>query len=283
MLKKYRNAISQYTWDLAIGISSDLIIKAGVFKNKPRVVTNPYVNKWFADPFFLNINDDNIQLLVEEFDSEVNKGRIARIVIDKKRYLITECHIILELDTHLSFPAIYRINNKIYVHPENSASGKSTIYEYDQEQDKLVNPIVLIDAPLTDAIITKEGNYFLMYATMIPNAPGPTLYVFKSDELIGKYSKYNEIPVGARTARMAGAFIESSDGLIRPAQDCKHDYGEGVLFYKDGIVVSELRPRGLYEGLHTINTYNGYYVIDLKRYDYPRTHKFLKTIKSIFR
>ena len=283
MFRKFRNALSRYTWDLAIGDYSETIIRTGIIPGNLHVVKNPYPSKWFADPFFLSVDDENCQLLVEEFDSDVKRGRIARLLVDRRDYTIKECKIILELDTHLSFPVIYRVGNEIFVHPENSASGKSYIYRYDMLQDKLVNPILLVDEPLTDAIIRNEKGLYRLYATKITQNAGPLLYSYQSKSLLEPYNKSTDIDFGQRTARMAGAFIENYDGIIRPAQDCRHDYGEGVIFYNGCTVISELRPWGLYEGLHTFNTYQGLFVIDLKRYDYPRTHKLLKRIKTMLR
>lgn len=275
--------MSQYTWDLAIGDFSEEIIRTGRIDGEVHIIKNPYPQKWFADPFFLSVDKENFQLLVEEFDSNVKRGRIARLLIDRREYSIKECHIVLDLDTHLSFPVIYRVGDEIYVHPENSASGESNIYRYDPIQDKLVDPVLLVDEPLTDAIIRRDcGNYHL-YATKITQNAGPLLFLYWSISLFEPFVKDGEIDFGQRTARMAGAFIEINEGNIRPAQDCKHDYGEGVIFYNDRHAISELRPWGPYEGLHTFNTYQGYFVIDLKLYDYPRIHKFLKKIKTIIR
>lgn len=279
MLSSIKKKLSAYTWDIAYGKYDEEIMTKGVNWEGLHIVRNPYKTKWFADPFILTENNDAIQFLVEEFDSNVKKGRIARIVVDKAKDEITECHIILELPTHLSFPSIYRIENEIYVHPENSASGKSTIYRYDVLEDKLVEPIVLVNAPLTDAIIRNEGGRFFMYATEIPKQAGPKLAVFDSESILLPFKKMKEIDFGNRTARMAGQFLKTSNGEIRPAQDCIYDYGEAVLFYKEYEKMSEIRPKGWrYEGLHTFNTFGTSFVIDLKKYDYAWVHYLLKTL-----
>lgn len=198
-------------------------------------------------------DEKNIQFLVEEFDSNVKKGRIARIVVDKDKDEITECHIILEQPTHLSFPAIYRIENVVYVHPENSASGKSTNYRYEVDVDKLVEPVVLVKASLTDAIIQLENNKNVKYVTETPKQADPVLEVFESDSILSPFIKSKVIDFGNRTARMAGHFLITSKGTVRPTQDCVHDYGEAVFFYRGMEKVSEIRPKGWkYEGLHTL-------------------------------
>lgn len=284
MLEKSRYKLSQYTWALAYGKYDSNIIKEGrLKKGELHYVKNPYDKKWFADPFILDDSDNQLTLLVEEFDSGINKGRIARIIIDKRTDAITECSIILERPTHLSFPAIYRFDNKIYVHPENSASGCSFIYEYDSENDKLINPIKLSNKPLTDAIIQSVDNKFYMYATEYPDACGNRLLVLQSDSFLGSYDVVDTIVFPNKTARMAGAFISYNGAFLRPAQDCNHDYGEAVVFYDGTSFFSELRPKGYkYEGLHTFNHYKDSFVIDLKKYNYALIHNVLKRIMRIF-
>lgn len=265
-----RNKLSEYVWNLAIGHYDENIVSKGVDWTELKYIRNPYKKKWFADPFILDVNDDNIQLLVEEFDCDVNKGRIARITISKANYTIVECKIILELDTHLSFPAIYRLDDVIYVHPENSASGKSAIYRYDQHQDKLVEPVVLVEKPLVDAVILKKDDGFVMYSTLLSHNSGPELHVFKSKSLTQPFSETGTLNFEKKTARMAGAMLKTNQGVIRPAQDCTHDYGEAVLFYRGIDLLGEIRPakNGKYAGVHTFNIFNETFVIDLKRYKY---------------
>lgn len=131
-MNSIKQKFAHYTWDIAYGIYSERIVTEGLKGIKLHIVSNPYKNKWFADPFILEEDDENIQFLVEEFDYYVRRGRIARIMVDKKDNKIIECSIILDLPTHLSFPAIYRVDGEVFVHPENSASGSSYIYRYDR-------------------------------------------------------------------------------------------------------------------------------------------------------
>ena len=279
-----RNNLSQYIWTLAYGVYDESINLEGEFgyAGKLHYVINPYKKKWFADPFILRESDDKLELLVEEYDSDIKKGRIARIVINKQTDKIVACSIVLELPSHLSFPAIYRFDDKIFVHPENSASGVSTIYEYDLGNDKLINPVVLVNEPLTDAVIIKCGECYKMYATHVPTSCGNTLTEYQSDNFLGEYNKTKTITFQDNTARMAGAFLEYQGKLIRPAQDCNHDYGRAVVFYDGFTVIGDLRPKGLkYEGIHTFNRFGETFVVDLKKYQYAYIRSLLKRVMSV--
>lgn len=100
-------------------------------------VKKQFKDRWFADPFILDVTDSDIIILAEEYCYKIRRGRIARVVIDRKTYEEKDFEIILDLPTHLSFPFIIRQNGKVYVMPENSASGCSTIYEYDDDSRKM--------------------------------------------------------------------------------------------------------------------------------------------------
>ena len=250
--------------------------------SKCQIVENPYKSKWFADPFILEADENHIELLVEEFDSNVRRGRIARIDISLSKNIITDCQIVLDLPTHLSFPAIYRENGKILVAPENSASGAFYIYEYDREKDKLVNQKLLHPEPLTDAIIDQKDGKYRMFATCLPTPNGNCLNEYESDSLMGPYTKKTQFICEGNTARMAGYMIHEKGKTLRPAQDCTHGYGEAVLLFEKENVIKRITPTCIkYSGLHTINTYNGYGIIDLKKYDYYFFVKLLKSLKKL--
>lgn len=272
-IDKIKVKLLHYTWTIAYGHYDESIITHGIDVNKLHVVKNPYKEKWFADPFILEEDECSIHFLVEEFDKNVGRGRIAHIIVDKKKDVVTDCIIVLEKPTHLSFPAIYRMEGKIYVHPENYASGKSFIYEYDRISDSLINPIIISEKPLTDAIITVASKGYKLYATLGTNPNGSELSVFNSNLFLGTYEEKGIEQYPNNTARMAGYMIETKDGFVRPAQNCDGAYGKNVIFYKDNHGIGALYPWWPYSGLHTFNTYGSSYVIDLKKYDYPFIYK----------
>lgn len=272
-----KQKLMHYTWDLAYGEFSSSILRNGLEGIKLNYIKNPFPNKWFADPFILEENSTSIQFLVEEFDYSVGRGRIARLLVDKENKEIKECSIILDLPTHLSFPVIYRVDNEIYVHPENSASGASYMYRYDRGGDKLVEPRLIIKQAIADAIIRHVDDCYIMYATRNPNANGCELIEYRSLSLFGPYTEYPPLYFELNTARMAGMFI----GGIRPAQDCYRDYGKAVVLYNDKSVQCRIEPTDWRcAGIHTFNTLNQTFVIDIKKYDYPLLYKIVRKIRK---
>ncbi len=111
--KVYRSIVAHW-WKLAIIENS---IK-GVIENEDLIFINvkyPFLNRWYADPFILDYDDQEIILLVEDFSDTDKKGKISKLVIDRKSMRIKDVRIILELDSHLSFPVIERREDAIYI------------------------------------------------------------------------------------------------------------------------------------------------------------------------
>lgn len=259
-----------------------------------RWVQLPFKDRWFADPFILEITNDEIILLCEEYSDELKRGRLARLIIDKMTYRLKSWNIILDLPSHLSFPGIIRVGDRVFVCPENSGSGKSTIYEYDSLADKLVALHTISDEPLTDAIYTEKFNgRRLLFSTRIPNQNKNITDISEWDEGKRRFVKTDEIVALENTGRMAGDFIEHNGKVYRPAQESNEEYGHAVeiqeISYMDGqwkaIPVRRMvSPHPVLKlGFHTFNLYGGMIVVDAKGYRYPVMGNILKGITAVIK
>lgn len=117
---------------------------------------------WFADPFILRLSRDEIPFLVEEFIYKLNRGVISKLVVDRSDFSIKSVNIILDTGSHLSFPAYYRKNGKVYIYPESGQRGATYLYEYDEQTDDIrelymINPNVTADTTLAKLPIGPNG------------------------------------------------------------------------------------------------------------------------------
>lgn len=286
---KLLDNIRSYKWDLAIALTSEGHRFDNSNWNNFHIIKAPK-DKWYADPFILDVTDDNIVVLVEEFTYSINRGRLAKLVIDKSSYKIIEEKIILDLSTHLSFPAVLRLGGDVYIYPENSASGKTTLYRYNLQDDSFVVVNTLSDLPLTDAIIAEVRGHNYLFATKIPTQNGNELTIFESTNILGSYRPIQTIILSDNTARSAGDIFVDGNRIIRPAQNCNGGYGVGMVFQeviKDetgNFVIKELfrkSPLKGYIGMHTYNQYKGYVIVDLHARRHPILHKILQKAKNI--
>lgn len=251
-----------------------------------------YKKNWIADPFLLKSNKDVIVFFAEEWVDKDKKGRLVKITVDREKYKIIRKSIILELDTHLSFPIIYRDGKDIYVYPENSESGSLYIYKYNEVNDKLENPIEIIKAPLLDTVIKKIDDIY--YAFGVIRKTGllcdtKILNIYKSHSLLGNYEHFQTIENSLCQERGAGDIINVNKMLIRPIQDCEGDYGKNVIFNRlefDGSKFKEIKIGTLYpnkknpEGLHTYNAQDVVAIIDGCAYSCGNIFTIIKKIKK---
>ena len=252
----------------------------GVFSDNPHYiwVKNPYKNVcWFADPFILDVTDDYIILLVEEMRYAEHKGRIAKLIINRHTMTIMKMDILLEEDTHLSFPCIWRDEEDVYVYPENHDSGKLNLYKLVDNASQLEKVCVLCDAPLTDATMTDIFGERQIFSTKMPNPNGNELFVYTLDIQLIETS-VDRVRFKDNHARMAGQFFEYEGKMYRPAQDCNEQYGGAVIIdevervgeqyiFKPIKRLASKHPR-LRQGMHTLNEYKGIVVIDVKGYEH---------------
>jgi hypothetical protein len=255
-------------------------------------IKDVYKDRWFADPFILDITEDAIIILAEEFYIPRQKGRITKLVINKVSLRIESMETVLELETHLSFPAIFRSGDAVYVYPENSQANRLILYQFDFEKNTLLPVSQLIDEPLADAVILPNGNTFYLFATKSSECNGNTVSIYKSGGLEHKFEFAQSFRFSDNSARSAGAFIRYNNKFIRPAQDCNTEYGKGIVLQElisgdNTFSFRELRriypaSKKWYAGLHTLNVCGKTAVIDGKRYKNTPIRKLYFGLKNNF-
>jgi len=284
MKKFFRKA-----WSLAfVKGGMDALFADGPFEYD--LVDNPYKDRWFADPFILDVTDDKIFLLVEEYRYAHPKGRIAKLTIDRHSMRIVKLDILLECPTHLSFPNILRRDGKVFVYPENCRSGQLDLYEYDSAQEKLVAPKVICKEGVWDSSITDLLGNWQLFGAFKDNY---NMDVFDWDEQQQLFVYARTLTSAEEDNRLAGQLFEYKGEVYCPTQNCTRTYGGGVCLKKvvgrgDDMQLQLVKkifpPQGLYsEGLHTLNEYKGQVIIDLKGWIHPVAGKLYYAYKKLFR
>ena len=254
---------------------------------------HPFRDRWFADPFIYKVTDDEIVVFVEECPIENPKGIICELVIDRHSLRLTQRYVLLEKDTHLSYPAIIRYGGKVYVYPENGAAGSLYLYEYDEYAHRLINPVCILNESVADATIILHDDCFFLCATVFPETQRRA-FLFKSCSLFGPYQRINEKPFqeSLSCSRNGGNLFCTFSNLYRPAQDCSIKYGGALSIMQvnsiegwDEKVVFSINPlRGRYDqGIHTINFMNSLCVVDGNGYYMPSLGKLYSVIRRMLK
>lgn len=240
-------------------------------------VINPYRDRWFADPFILDVTDDYVFVLAEEYEFKTQKGRIAKLSINRRTFKIDSYVILLELPTHLSFPNILREDGHVYIYPESCYSGKLDLYEYDPHQERLVFVQTICDDAVWDSSIVNFTGVSQLF-TAKRDDYHLDIYTWDADK--SRYVFSQSIRSEDKSSRMAGQPIHYNGKDYVPTQYCEKVYGGGVVIKEVHPVgktfsfetVKRLEsPHSLRKAkMHTLNEYKGVVIIDVGGFDYPR-------------
>ncbi len=282
IIRKFLIRYVYQDWNIAIADIADDLTPININWMK-----HEYNDRWFADPFIISETNDTYIILAEECMHDTQKGRLARLTVTKDECHLVNNETILELPTHLSFPNSIKVDDKLFIYPENASGENTKYYCYGNE---LEVSGILSELPLADAVIAEIDGSFYMFATMGEQCNGNTLLIFRSDNPVSGYKKLTEIKFQDNVARRAGNVFKHNGMIISPAQICNNDYGEGVslqaVSIENGIpVFNEIKrmypqTKDYPEGFHTYNVFGNKIVIDGYRYGSRLLHNLYFKIRS---
>lgn len=285
-IKQFVKSISDECWNIGfVQNSIDSILKGDPLQ--VQWMQHKCKDSWFADPFVLEVTEGEIHVLVEELYKPHGRGRIARLIIDRKTFELKQKVVVLELPTHLSFPAIIRKDDEVYIYPENGESRELNLYRYGLDSNECVKVEKVLDEPVADAVIAKINGTEMLFCTKQPNPNGNILYVYEKGA-DGGFVEREQYVFEENIARMAGDFFEYGGKLYRPTQECNVQYGHAVTLQevncKNGkFEFNEIRrmysvhPR-LNIGMHTWNMYKGIIVTDALGFDNMWLRRILRIL-----
>lgn len=232
---------------------------------------------WFADPFILEVNDNEIQVLVEEMPAgKTHRGVITLLKVDRRNYEILSKKVVLEQTTHLSFPNILREKGRIFIYPESADSGKLDVYEYNPTTETVTYFKTICDDVVWDSCITDYFGEKMLFTAAHNDL---ILDIYKWDEAKDRFLPWKQVVSDNKNSRMGGQLFEYNGEIYYPAQDCNSSYGSAIqikrINYSNGNFSFETVKRitsphpQMKLGFHTLNEYKGVVVIDVFGYRHP--------------
>lgn len=190
--------------------------------------------RYYADPVLWHEGGRDF-LFVEEFPYATARGIIAYTELDEQGRALFTPRPIIERETHLSYPFLFRHEGGIYMMPENAAENHLPLYRATAFPDRweecapLVAGMGLHDATL----LAHEGAWWLIgNEARQGGSSWDCLCLYRAPDPFGPFEPHpaNPVLVDARLARSAGPVIAMGDKLIRPVQNCLGGYGRFLRF-----------------------------------------------------
>lgn len=265
-------------WNIGIIESSVQNVMNSEKDLRIRWVKHKYKDRFFADPFLYDMDEQNYYILAEEFPFYKNVGFISLLTIDRKSMRLMKKEMIIEGLCHLSYPFVYHDE----IVPEAYRSGKCTAYKLKGHQ--ISEKRILADKGLIDQTFLEYEGREWIFATDKDN-PLSGLKIFYREDKNGvwKPHKNNPVKIDVKTARPGGHFFKIGEKLYRPVQDSEKLYGNRIRIME----VVELNPYSFKEkevamlsskgnppyelGFHTFNVEDGFIVVD----GYKEYHSFV--------
>lgn len=264
-----KNYFIEDYWEIGIIEKSITEFLLDDFFNEINIINTPK-SYFLADPFWSK-NCGTNKLYCEQFNFKTQKGVISEVEINEDYKLVNK-KVLLELNTHLSFPFILEIDNSTYLIPENADNGNLKLWDLKKMESK-----TLKKGNIVDPVIFENNGIWYLFCSILDSTENKTchLYFTRNKELQQwKTHPCSPIQKTINGSRMAGSIIQSNEKLYRIAQNCEKEYGGGLSIYE----ITELSntsyhekfqktiypPKG-YKGIHTLNTFGNRTLVDLKK------------------
>jgi folate-dependent phosphoribosylglycinamide formyltransferase PurN len=193
-----------------------------------RYVTSSKDAEYFADPFIVHGKNKPL-IIAEHYSYKLKKGNI--VIIEPG---MNQVKTVIEKKTHLSYPFVFSEGDNTYVIPEESATGKVNLYQWEAESKQVTFRKILMELPVIDPTILKHNGKYYLFGGIKHQSPNEKLFVFVADQLEGPYHSHpcNPVKCTPEGSRMGGGFITDNGTIVRPGQYSVKHYGEKLLFFK---------------------------------------------------
>lgn len=234
--------------------------------------------KWAADPMLVDY-EGRSYLFYESVLKDKGRIEVAEVLPD---CTLGPASVILEDDSHYSYPFVFQHDGQWYMIPESSARNEVSLYIADCFPLKWRKKQVLIRGAYVDTtVFESNGTVILLTFSVCPGCEQviPSAYELTWGNSEVHLTSLDWPEFDNLKSRGAGPVFSRENTLFRPAQKNKdQEYGDTVLFYRindlqtcySESAVAELTPEnvqlsGMYfNGLHTYSRSEKYEAIDIR-------------------
>jgi hypothetical protein len=188
-----------------------------------------------ADPFIVDEGEKSY-LFYEELDYKTLKGYLLVAEWDETTGGFTNPQEILREPYHLSYPNVFKVDDKWYMIPETHENGTVDLYEAEVFPTKWKKiRTMLSDIKAVDATLYQRDGRWWMFVSVAAKegfSLNDELHLYYCGDFrtdTWKPHPKNPLVTDVTRARPAGSLLEVEGKLIRPAQNCSGVYGRGLV------------------------------------------------------
>jgi hypothetical protein len=233
----------------------------------------PPKDKFWADPFPVK-HEGKYFVFFEEYLYKDDRAHISVMELTKSGP--TEPVPVLKRDYHLSYPFIFRWNDRYFMIPETAANRTVELYACESFPGEWKLETTLFEGvPARDATLFERDGMWWMFVAIADTDSSDELHLYYSSSPLGPWKPHQRNPVKSdvRNSRPAGCLFYWNGELHRPAQDSSQRYGYAMSINRvvrltpDEFVEQEVAKvlpqwRKDLRGTHTLNICDDLTIID---------------------
>jgi len=274
-----RDWLTRQRWTIGlVPVGIEAILQRGSLPEPAWLVGQPS-DRFYADPFVLDVRGDHARLMVEEYRyASRRKGltelhvRVTGALIGSREYE--------GLPRQASYPFLIRRDGCLFCLPETFRARRLSAFAWDDTAGAWTLHRDLLEGfPCVDGTLLERDGRWWLFCTKQGDEDQTDLHVFftsAGDAWTGPYQPHplNPVKSDTRSSRPAGACIEVGGVLYRPAQNCARRYGASLAinrildltttsFREEPALTLQPSPSSSWpDGMHTINSAGGVTVVD---------------------
>ena len=232
-------------------------------------------DRFYADPFLLDVSGEHVRLLVEEYRYPTRTKQLVEIEITRAGRVVG-AHVQRGLPQPASYPFLHWIGADLYCIPEAFGAAQASAFKRRAANEWSLERTLLSGIRAVDSTLLRHEGRWWLFCTKQGDEDQTELHLFAAPEWSGPWTPHplNPVKSDTRSSRPAGA-CSTVDGVVyRPAQNCARRYGAGITINRieelslhafREVPVLSLQPASSSpwpDGMHTINSRGGVTVVD---------------------
>lgn len=192
--------------------------------------------RFVADPFWVKDNS-TWHMFFEVWNGETRRGEIG-LASSPDALNWTYDKIIVRENFHLSYPYVFKRNDRYFMIPETRQSQSVRLYEASDFPRSFTFHSTLLHGNFADPSIVFFDNMWWLFVL----EGTESLELYYSNELEGPWIKHPNSPLicnDKQRARPGGRIIDYNGALIRFAQNCVPVYGHQLRAFRIDVLTTD--------------------------------------------